>query len=443
MAEESAQEARGLLERLGGEEGGDLEAMEFFVRRAMLGAGARVLESLLEAAADRERAPWCGQKHPPAPMASTGKRPKTIQTLLGKVGLRRRRYACVVCGAVRYPFDETLGVQATGFSPGVRRLMSRAGAMESFSSAAQSLSLYAELPVGAKDVERAAEETGRSVEAWGAHRGAVAVARAGCDEPVAEEGAEKFYISFDGTGVPMRREALEGAAGKGPDGKARTREVKVGCVFTQTGLDDRGRPVRDPASTTYTAAIEPSVDFGHRIHAEAARRGLGRAQQVIVLTDGAAYNKSIVDEHFPHATRIIDLYHAREHLAEFARDVARVPLSSSWFRKARKQLDRGWIEKLTAALQDLLPRSGPRRKQGLNHIEYFRTNAPHMRYGRFRRKGLFVGSGVIEAACRTVVGQRLKRSGMFWSLYGANAIIALRCCLLSNRFEQFWEDQAA
>ena len=420
----------------------DVEAMEFFVRSVMLKIGAQALEAFLQSSLRCEQAPVCAANHLAETMRSTGRRDKTIRTILGRVCLRRTRFVCPVCGAVAYPADETLGVEGTGFSPGARRMMARAGASEAFGQAAEDLDLYAALRVDAKDVERVAEATGEDVETWRGVEATRAAGRAGCGQTVVDEPPDTLYVSFDGTGAPMRRQELEGVKGKAPDGRARTREVKLGCVFTQTGVDGEGRPVRDEASTTYTGAIENSVDFGHRIHAEAARRGLAQAGRTVVITDGAAYNKTILAEHFPRATHIIDLYHAREHLAEFARDAARVALDSAWFAKARAALDQGRIERLTAMMRGVVPRSGPRRKLGHRHIAYFLDNAAQMRYGRFRQKGLFIGSGVIEAGCRTIVGQRLKRSGMFWSLRGANAILALRCAVLSGVFEQFWESQA-
>ncbi len=438
---EKRREAARIVERLGSEQTMDLEAVEFFVRAAMLKAGAGALETFLESSLRNEQAPVCGDNHLPETMRNTGRRQKRIRTILGPVRIRRTRFVCPVCGAVRYPADETLGVERTSFSPGAQRMMARAGASEPFGQAAQDLELYASLRVDAKDVERVAEATGEEVDAWRGAEASRAVGRAGCGQAVVDEPPETLYVSFDGTGAPMRREEVEGVKGKGPDGRARTREVKLGCVFTQTGVDDKGRPVRDEASTTYTGAIEASVEFGHRIHGEATRRGLGQARRVVAITDGAGYNKTIIAEHFPHATHIIDLYHAREHLADFARDAARIGLDSAWFVKARRTLDQGRIARLTAMMRQVLARSGPRRKLGLTQIGYFRHNARQMRYERFRQEGLFVGSGVIEAGCRTIVGQRLKRSGMFWSVRGANAILALRTCLQSGLFEQFWESE--
>lgn len=416
----------------------DLEAVEFFIRTAMLAAGARVLEKLLHGIGTGRPAttPSCGCTHQSITMRSRGTAAKTIRTILGPVRWCRSVWRCERCGRTEYPADALLGVSSTGFSPGARRMMARAGAGDSFARAAADLGLYAELKVDAKDVERTAETVGRVVEDWMGREGTRARLHPPGDEP------DKLYVSFDGTGAPMRRSELTAVKGKAKDGKARTREVKLGCVFTQTRLDQEGRPVREENSTSYVGAIENSVEFGHRIHAEAMRRGQARAQQTIIITDGAAYNKSIIAEHFSGATAILDLYHAREHLADFVRDVLRVPLEAPLHRRLRAMLDEGRVRPLIAAMEKRLPNNGPRRKKGRAEIAYFRTNADAMRYNEFRARGLFVGSGVIEAGCRTIIGQRLKRSGMFWSLKGANAIIALRCCLASGRFEQFWEDSA-
>lgn len=403
----------------------------------MLTAGASVLEKLLHdvGTGRPDKTPVCNCSHFPRKMCALGLREKKIRTILGQVRWRRSAWRCTHCGRTTYPADQLLGVQGTGFSPGARRMMARAGAQESFAGAAADLDLFASLNVDAKDVERLTQMTGRGVDDWMAREGTRARLA-----PPATETPDKMYILFDGTGAPMRRSELAGVKGK--NGKARTREVKLGCVFTQTRLDEKGRPVRDEHSSSYVGAIESSVDFGHRIHAEATRRGLNRAREKIVITDGAAYNKSIVAEHFSDATFILDLYHAREHLADFTREVVRAPLDGDIHRRLGELLDKGQVETLINEMQRLLPRSGERRKKGGAQIGYFRANAQAMRYEEYRCKGYFIGSGVIEAGCRSIVGQRLKQSGMFWSLRGANAVISLRCCLASNRFEQFWEDSS-
>ena len=423
---------------MGAEASVDFEGLEFYVRSAMLRAGATVLERVLaEVGRGRRDAPMvCADNHLPRVMQSLGLRDKRLRTILGSVRFRRSAYRCPECGAARYPGDEALGVVGTSFSPGARRLMADGGSDFGFRKAAKKLRLYAGLDVGPKDVERVAEQTGAIVAHWMERQGALALL-----SPPVGESPPTLYVSYDGTGVPVRKDELTGVRGK--RGAAKTREVKLGCVFTQTDVDEEGRPVRDENSTTYCAAIEPSVDFGHRIHQEAMRRGMASAGRVVVITDGAAYNKSIVAEHFPDALHILDLYHAREHLGDFFRDTLRREPRGPDYHRLRNLLDAGDIEKLTAKLQSDLPRSGPRRKAGEKQIAYFHKNAHAMRYAQFRAMGLFIGSGVVEAGCRTIVTQRLKNSGMFWSLRGANAILALRCTILSNRFEQFWEDQAA
>lgn len=426
-----------IVERFAREEEVDLEAMEFFARSCMHGAGARALEGFLARRLRDEETPVCGENHPRCAMRPHDRREKTIRTILGDVRIVRRRFVCPVCGAARYPADERLGVRATRFSPGARRIMARAGAQDSFGQAALALALFADLEVDKKDVERVAEASGRLVEAWMRHQGARA-----CLAPPPDERPDTLYIEFDGTGAPMRRAELLATPGKGPDGKARTREVKVGCVFTQSALDDEGNPVREKHSTTYVAAIENSNDFGHRIRQEALRRGLAGAGRVVVLSDGANYNKTIVAEHFPQAIHILDVRHAQEHIADFVRDILREPIDGPCHRRLLDLLWQGKPQCLAEHMRLALPRCGPRRAAGLKAIAYFRDNAPSMRYERWRAQGLFVGSGVVEAACRTLVGQRLKHSGMFWSVRGANAIIALRTCCASGRFEQFWEDTA-
>lgn len=377
-------------------------------------------------------------------MKSVGLREKVIQTILGPVRFRRSLYVCAGCGRSCFPGDVLLGVEGRGFSPGLRRMMARAGSRTSFAESEEDLREYAGLEVGRKEIERVAEKVGEEIEVWSRetlYRNRPEQARSPASNP--EKTLPILYVSFDGTGVPIQRRELKGRKGKQADGTAKTREVKLGCVFTQTSLDKEGNPVRDPYSTTYVGRIESSNDFGWRIYKEACLRGLYQAKRVVVLTDGARYNKTIVEMRFPHATHIIDLYHALERLHDLAKlllsEDQRDKLEPQW----RKLLESGRIGQLTKTIREHLPRSGERRRQGLTTIQYFEENAAHMRYAKFKEKGFFVGSGVIEAGCRSVIGQRLKKSGMFWSVKGANAIIASRCCQFSHRFESFWEDKAA
>ena len=431
---EQSAEVRRLATALASRQTPDFEAWESLLLQAARQGGAGVLGSLLTHWQQHGSKPVilcpCGQR-----MSSRGRRAKGLLTTLGRVPFARSFYQCERCRQGCYPDDEHLDIIKTSYSPGVRRLMARAGSQTQFEQAAQDLRCYAGLELEPREIERVAEEVGRQVEAWLSDQPQQMLQTGPATSPALEPGA-KFYVSFDGTGVPVRKNELLGRRGKQTDGSARTREAKLGCVFTQVGLDKEGYPQRDADSTTYVGAIESSTLFGWRIYAEALRRGLDQAKTVIALTDGARYNRTIVQTHFPDAVHIVDLFHAYEHLTAIAQILwgqeAKAP--KAW----RALLEAGDIARLVRKAGQYLPASAKSKKAMLKQLGYFQKNAAQMCYAEYRQKKFFVGSGVVEAGCRTVIGERLKQSGMRWSVRGANAIIALRCCILSGRFEDFW-----
>jgi hypothetical protein len=239
--------------------------------------------------------------------------------------------------------------------------------------------------------------------------------------------------------------ALEGRKGKQPDGTAKTREAKVGCVFTQTQTDQKGKPVRDCGSASFVAAIEAAGPFGWRLYEEAVRRGLFQAKRVVVLGDGAEWVKNTAQTHFCNAQFIIDYYHASEHVGELCRALLdRNPeLAKNCRERWTDYLWEGKVDTLVQEATALLPRDPDAKKDARTQIGYFRRNMEHMRYDKFREQDMFIGSGVVEAACRHLVGVRLKQSGMEWTERGANSILALRSVVLSNRMEDYWENRAA
>lgn len=371
-----------------------------------------------------------------------GRRSKKLVTMLGEVELDRSYYHCGRCGKGFAPRDEELDVEATQYSPGVRRMTALVGSETSFDRGRALLAELAGVELTTKAVEREAEAIGADIAA----REQAAIARAvqlELPEIGPEEETPILYIEMDGTGVPTA--AAETAGRKGKDGaSARTREVKLGCVFTQSRRDEQGRPLRDEDSTSYSGAIEDAAAFGRRIWSEAWQRGWSRARQKVVIGDGAAWIWNLSHQYFPNAIEIVDLYHAREHLWElasklFVQDAKR---RRRWASRMQRKLDLGRIEQLVAALRSFATNDAELAHQLALEADYFERNAERMRYGEFRRQGLFVGSGVIEAGCRTVIASRLKRSGMFWSVRGANAITALRCARLSGRFDDYWENRA-
>jgi hypothetical protein len=417
----------------------DLDALEQATRDALHRAGAGVLERLLNQAEPSEpRLPCdCGGQ-----ARCAGRRPKKLVTMLGEVVVERPYYHCRHCGNGFVPRDRELDVDTTQHSPGVRRMAALVGSETSFERGRALLDALAGVDLTAKAVEREAEAIGADIAAREQAEIASAIQLdlpqiSGPEIPI-------LYIEMDGTGVPAAAAATAGRKGK-DGGAARTREVKLGCVFTQSGRDERGRPVRDEGSTSYTGAIEDAAAFGRRLFTEAWRRGWSRARQKVVLGDGAAWIWNLAHEYFPGAVEIVDLYHARQHLWELAgklfpnQDKRR----RSWASQLERQLDQGRIEPIVARLRGLGTDNAELAHQLALEADYFERNAARMRYEEFRRQGLFVGSGVIEAGCRTVIASRLKRSGMFWSVRGANAITALRCCRLSDRFDDYWENRRA
>lgn len=361
---------------------------------------------------------------------------------MGPVIYRRSMYECSSCGNIRYPGDEGLDVVGTTRTPGLRRMMARAGSNSTFKEASEDLNIYAGVKVSARDIERVAEGIGENMAAWAEKEREEVIH---CTAANHKESVPILYVSYDGTGVPMTKGELDGRKGKQPDGSAKTREAKLGCVFTQTTIDEKGRAVRDPDSTTFTGAIEPAEDFGWRIYGEAVRRGLRRAGRVVTIGDGAEWVKNLADTHFPGATHIIDLYHAKEHVSNlckllFGNDEKRIlRFRTRWWT----YLDYGKVEKIAHQAERKLQDNQEIRKEALKEIAYLRKNKERMRYVDYRAEGLFVGSGVIEAGCKSVIGGRLKRSGMEWTVRGANAVISLRCMIKSSRFEDYWSERAA
>lgn len=377
-------------------------------------------------------------------MQSKGLKDKTLTSTLGQLPrpYARSMFQCPRCDKTRYPGDEELDVVGTSRTPGLRRIMARMGSKATFKEARNDIKELAGVTVSAKDVERVAESIGEDMHQWMEREHNHL--RWNPPDVGIPKTIETMYIEADGTGVPMIPEALEGRKGKQSDGSAKTREAKLGCVFTQTILNDKGRPVRDPASTSFVGRIEEAQQFAQRLYAEAVRRGLYEAKRVVFLSDGAQWLRNLRQLHFPQAIHIIDLYHAKEHIADIAKFIFhKNPLNAILYRERWWDwLEDGDVESILDQVRQSLPRNPLYKKEIEREIGYFETNKERMRYGDFYEQGLFLGSGVIEAGCKSVIGQRMKQSGMEWSLRGANAILALRCVVASGRLEQYWEERA-
>jgi hypothetical protein len=424
----------------------DLESIETAIRAAMHQAGAVALTQLLQFEqpdSDHFEVPClCGHTARFKEM-----RTKSFLSVVGIVEVHRPYYLCSHCGKGQHPADGELGIAGLESSPGVRRMEAVVGSEMPFAKACEPMKVLAGLEVPAKAIERAAEAIGAEI----AQRADREVARAKqlVLPIVSKQNITKIYVLMDGVQVPVVPAETEGRASRIEGQRARTRECKLGAIFTQTTVDKDGWPIRDLHSTTYVGAIETAEEFGFRIYTEAWRRGWEWATEKIVIGDGAVWIWNLADVHFPGAVQIVDLYHARQHLWDVAallhpHDTAAKKL---WMVPMKDLLDGGKIEPLVERLREIAVEHAVTQPSLAEEIdkqaEYFETNADRMRYPDFRQKGLFVGSGVIEAGCKAIVGVRLKQSGMHWTVRGANAIIALRCCYFNGRFEDFWEQAQA
>ena len=395
------------------------------IRAGLLKLGAGMLGDVLSA--DRgHRGPRvpCGNGHE---AVFAGCRDKTFGTVLGPVTVTRAWYHCAECGHGLAPRDAGLGVAGASMSPGLAAMNDIAAAAGPFAGAARLLEEIGGVRLTARRVERAAEASGAVVAETGRDRAALIAARRLVPLPPSPL-PDKLCAVIDGTGVPMTSRETAGRKGNGEDGRARTREVKLAVFFTQDKVDDDGYPVRDRASASVIATFEPAAAFGNLVKAEGIRRGADHIRQFTVIGDGAAWIWGIATAKFPGATQIADLYHAREHLHSLTRSLEFMLLDrkDEWLAARLEDLDYGYIDGIEAAVRRY-PLVGVKKDEVEKELGYFLSNAPRMRYHWFRSRGLFTGSGVVEASCKTVIGQRLKQSGMHWTVNGADAIIALRC----------------
>jgi len=235
---------------------------------------------------------------------------KIVQTVLGAVRLRRSYFYRPgpreeEAGQGRFPLDDALGL-VDGYSPGLAKLMCRAGAMSSgYEAASADLKAYAGLEVEGRQIQRMLNLQAPEITRHARQCSPV--------QPI--QPVSVFYVSVDGTGVPMTPAELEGRTGKQEDGSAKTREVKLGCVFTQQTTDAAGGPLRDPDSTTYLSSFVCAQDFGPLIRAQAVRRGMALAATVVLLGDGAPWIWEIARTCFDFAVQIVDFFHACQHLS--------------------------------------------------------------------------------------------------------------------------------
>jgi len=378
------------------------EWIEATLRAALLEDGRRLLEGLLAQVPVPVVAPQPGQR-------CYHERACEVLSVFGALTLRRDYYhpAGPEGG---FPLDRALGIIG-GCTPGAARMLGRAAAQLPYLESSQQLQALAGLTVDPSQIQRVVQLLGPPAQAC-------LVKLPG---PSPKPGRQ-FYVSIDGTGVPMVRPELEGRSGRGPDGQAKTREVKLAAFFTQTTTDAEGHPLRDPESTTYLASFVSSDPFGRQALQAARQRAMAQASQVIYLGDGAAWVWEIARTCFPQAVQILDYYHASEHIVTLAKALYADPgTAQNWAVRWQSLLYDSQLDDLFTDVGTVTTTPAEDVQRELDCLERNRTRMDYLRY---RKQGWFIGSGVVEAGCKRVIGQRLKQSGMFWTEAGATAVLA-------------------
>jgi len=398
-------------------DGLDLATAERVVRERVLAVGAQLLEAAVAAKGTGTTGPRrgcrCGGE-----ARFTRYRTKQVQTLMGWITIRRAAYACAQCGQGQCPLDATLGLARDSLSPGVRRLVCRFGAHLPFAVAADDLAEAAAVRLSASTIRTVTETVGTQREAVVAAE--IAAAWTQGLPPALETAAERLYVAMDGVRI------------LGTDGGGR--EVKVGVVMPVRR--SAGGERREAAS--YAAGLEPAATFGRRLALEAHRRGVEDAATVAVLGDGAEWIWNLAAEHFPHATQIIDWFHASERLWELGRALwgEGTEATTTWVEQQLGRLAQGHAATLAVEWQ-ALPCRGEAAAVRDAQVTYFTNQASHMAYDRYRAAGWDIGSGIVEAACKHLIGAREKGPGMRWSDAGAQAVAAIRVLLFNAQWPTY------
>src|SRR2546421_2080068 len=437
LVQEMEKEILKLIDHLETIQAGDLQTLEQSVLRACLSVGRTMMERILnhsEEEADRpaRREGACGHKQ-----RLVGIRPKQLHTLMGKVTIRRAYYQCVVeeeepsatCSHGQAPWDVVWGQIAGRTSPGVQKLLGKLVSRLTLSEAVDTFTDILPLPVSERQALNLIQPIGEALSEQEEEQVQALFEQAATKEmQAAEHGSvlgpsiRRLYIETDGVTARIRR-------GSVPMEEAETkrqgdvyREIKVGAVFE--GIPGRERSelvpgvfLDEPGPIQYVARRLHVEAFGRFLYTLAHRCGVDRAQEVVILGDGARWIRHVVEDHFPDAVHIVDLYHAREHVWNVANAVygSGTPQGAAWANQADDLLTHGQIEELVHMIEQLpsipaLP--GASRSIPEIEAEYFLSNAQRMRYPAFRVKGMHIGSGIAEAACKTVVSTRAKKSGM-------------------------------
>jgi hypothetical protein len=405
MVQRLGMELKGVLAKV--EQGSVLPAaVEGVIRGRLWEFGRQAAAVMLESA---DRAAVAGR-----PVHD--QRTRTVVTLFGPVDVTRSR-----CAEGCYPLDEALGLHGQhGWTVGVQEAVSLLSCECGFETTADLMQRLLGLRISSPSVQEVAEQAG--ARAAGVQ-----------DTPPAQTAAgQTLILASDGCQAPER------------DG---WHEVKVATLYANEARYHTAGGRKKVLAKEYLATLEGAEGFGAQLRRRAEAWQVDQARRVVFMGDGAPWIWNLADAHFPGAVEIVDFYHAVEHLWTVGEalygDRARSTATKGWVRHTRRQLRRGRVDLVLAALHRAQARaspalSGERADSVRRNLEYFRTNQHRMRYAQYRRWRLPIGTGVVEGSCRFVVQSRFKRPGSRWSHAGLGQMLALKLARLNDRWERLW-----
>ena len=416
-----------------------LALVEAAARDSVNRIGLAMIQLTVQAVGEPDRARReCVQGHR---VRQAGTRPRTIRTALGVVSYARLWWHCDTCHTGWAPADQWWGLGQAGHTTGYDKILALAGVDRPYRASAGLITALCGIELAAPaTIARTTQRVGATAQTNLADE--TAAIRAGTVVPLTTGPVpEVGYILIDGTGAPMVAHETEGRPGKGPDGRSHTREVKIGCLFTQAHTTPGGKPVRDKDSASYLATFDDAAGFAGQLKTEHTRRGFNQIQQPIVIGDGAKWIWGIAERLFPEAAHIVDYWHACEHVHDLVKIFDHLlPDHTAFTRQLIDHLDHGNIGALVTTVEalnlDRYPGTlGERTSKALNYVT---GNAHLMQYHHYRANGWFIGSGPVEAACKTIVAARAKQAGMRWTITGLDPVLTLRALTHSGRDHLIW-----
>jgi hypothetical protein len=362
-------------------------------------------------------------------------RDKWIDSLLGPLCWQRHYYYCRDCRQGYFPRDQQLGLNATHLTPAASEVASIAGVQTSFAQSSEvTLKKLCGLRLSESTVERVTEAAGERLAKLLSDKKTFGQSTAWQWQRDAR-GRSCAYVSLDATGVRQQGQRAVKADG---------RMAYVGMIYNVRSPHD-ARPVK-PHSVRYLAGFYELNDLGSQLRRQAAHVGWDQAEQQIALSDGGNGLEEFFRKNFPLAECILDFWHASEHLTELALalypddEPKRKQSVNDWCHQLKHQGGEAMLLKLQAIDRSAFPTAA--KQAHAEHTRYFRNHKHRMDYPRYVANGWQIGSGPVESACKTVVANRLKGSGMRWGEDGSDAVCHLRALYLSEpgQWEAFWQD---